>query len=299
MSWPRLWTALATPFREDGELDLAGAARLAAWCVESGSDGLVVAGSTGEAATLTDEERAALFRAVREAVPSAVPVYAGTGTNDTRRTVDLSRQAAAYGADGLLLVTPYYNKPTQAGLERHFLTVAEAVTLPIMLYNVPGRTGVNLAPETVGRVMRAAPHVVAVKEAGGSLDAFVRLLDQVPSDRYVLSGDDGLTLPAMAVGAWGVVSVAAHLVGDLMRTMMEAFRGGDVETAAGLHRRLYPVFHALFLLPNPVPLKWALAWMGLPAGPPRLPLTRAPEADMVPLAAALTALGRGPDATRA
>jgi 4-hydroxy-tetrahydrodipicolinate synthase len=298
MTWPRLWTALATPFDGDGRLDGAAAARLARWCVAHGSDGLVVAGSTGEAATLSDREREDLFRAVRNAVPATVPVYVGTGTNDTARTVALSRQARDYGADGLLLVTPYYNKPTQTGLERHFLAVAEAVALPIMLYNVPSRTGVTLEAETVARVMAQAPRVMAVKEAGGSLDAYTRLLRTVPADRYVLSGDDSLTLPAMAVGAYGVVSVAAHLVGDEMRAMIEAFRAGEVERAAALHRTLFPVFRELFSLPNPVPLKWALNWLGLGVGEPRLPLVAATDDDLSGLRGALVALGRTPGSAR-
>jgi 4-hydroxy-tetrahydrodipicolinate synthase len=281
---------MVTPFDATGRFNAAAAGRLAAWLVSHGTEGIVVAGSTGESATLTEAERRDLFLAVRAHVPSTVPVWAGTGTNDTARTVLLSRQAAEYGADGLLIVAPYYNKPTQEGLRRHFLAVAEAVDLPIMLYNVPSRTSVRVSPETVARVMREAPNVVAIKEAGGEIDAYVRLVDAVPPDRYVLSGDDSMTLPAMAVGAYGVVSVAAHLVGPGIKAMMEAFLAGRPGEAAQWHRRLFPVFQGLFSEPNPIPLKWALNALGFEAGPPRLPLVAADDAAMDGLRRALEAV---------
>jgi 4-hydroxy-tetrahydrodipicolinate synthase len=286
---PRLWTAMATPFTEAGALDDKGCAHLAQWLVQHGTEALVVAGSTGEAPTLSEQERGRLFAAVRDAVPDGVPVYCGTGSNDTRATVALSRAAAGWGADGLLVVAPYYNKPTQAGLRAHFLQVAGAVDIPIIVYNVPGRTAVTLAPALTAQIMEEAPHVLAVKEATGNLDTYSELLARVPAGRLVLSGDDSLTLPALAIGAHGIVSVAAHLVGDSMQAMIQAHLAGDVTTAAHLHRRLYPVFRELFREPNPVPLKWALARMGIAIGPPRLPLVPARDENMLPLAAALDA----------
>ena len=280
---PRLWTAMATPFAPDGTLDEAGAERLAAWLTSHGTDGLVVAGSTGEAATLTEGERSALLRAARRGARPGTPIYAGTGTSDTRRTVELSRRAQADGADGVLVAAPAYNRPTQDGLTAHFLAAAEAISIPVMLYNVPSRTAVTVEPRTVARVMEQAGNVLAVKEAGGRLDVFSRLRTAIPAGRFVLSGDDAATLPAMAVGAHGVVSVAAHVAGPLMAHMIADVLAGRRLDAIRRHERLLPLVDELFCLSSPIPLKWALSRLGLPGGPPRLPLTPAPPSSMAAL----------------
>jgi 4-hydroxy-tetrahydrodipicolinate synthase len=294
MRWPAVFTAMVTPFDAEGRLATEEAARLAAWLVAHGTGGLVVAGSTGEGATLSDTERERLFRAVREAVPADVPILVGTGTNDTAVSIARSKAAEQWGADGVLAVAPYYNKPPQAGLEAHFVAIAQAIGIPVMLYNVPSRTSVAVEPRTVARIMERAPNVFAVKESGGNVDGFSQLVEQIPGDRLVYSGDDILTLPALAVGAVGVVSVASHVVGDELAAMIAAFGRGDVQTAAALHRRLAPVFRALFVQSNPIPLKWALNRLGASVGDPRLPLVPADETAMRPLAAALEAAGVRP-----
>lgn len=293
LQWPRLWTAMITPLDTAGGVNLPVAGRLANWLTDHGSGGLVVAGSTGEAATLSESERRALLQAVRSAVGPKIPLLMGTGTNDTNATIRLSRQAVSDGADGVMVVAPYYNKPPQEGLVQHFLAVADAVAVPIMLYNVPGRTGVNVSPATVVRIMREAPHVLAVKEAGGSLEVMTRLVRDVPAGRLVYSGDDSLTLPALAVGAYGVVSVAAHVVGDHIARMIAAYQEGRIEEAGALHRRLSAVFFGLFCRSNPIPVKWSLNWLGAPVGSVRLPLVGARDSDedMQWLAAALKEAG--------
>lgn len=270
----RVITAMVTPFDRDGRVDLGRARELARRLVDAGSDGLVVAGSTGESATLTDEEKVALYRAVAEAVGDRAFVWAGTGTNNTEHSVRLTRQAEAAGVDGVMLVAPYYNKPTQQGLILHFRTVAEATRLPVMLYNVPGRTGVNLLPETVAELARV-PNIVALKEASGNLDQVSEVVRRVPPGFTVYSGDDSLTLPILAVGGAGIVSVASHLVAGELRRMIEAFQDGRVEEARGIHLRLLPLFRVLFIRPNPIPVKAALARAGFPVGGLRPPLHEA------------------------
>ncbi|MBX5468144.1 MAG: 4-hydroxy-tetrahydrodipicolinate synthase [Firmicutes bacterium] len=272
MQWPRIFTAMITPFTPEGALAVHEAAKLARWLVRHGSGGLVLAGTTGESPTLSLEERRALFEAVREAVPE-VPVWVGTGHNSTAETVRLTMAATEWGADGVMVVTPYYNKPPQEGLYRHFCTVAEHTPLPVMIYNVPGRTSVTMLPETVAAVMRDRPNVRAVKEAAGSLAPVQRLVDLCPPEAKVYTGDDHLFFPTLAVGGYGVVSVASHLVGDEMAALWQAWERGDVDQARHLHRRLTPIFEELFRVSNPIPLKWAMNQLGLPAGPLRLPLS--------------------------
>lgn len=278
---------MITPFDVQGRLNVDEAARLARHLTQHGTQGLVIAGSTGEAATLQDDEREMLFRAVRKAVDPVVPVFVGTGTHDTAQSIRRSQMAASWGADGILLVTPYYNKPPQSGLLAHFVAVAGAVDLPVMLYNVPGRTAVTMDPGTVAAIMREQPNVFAIKEAGGNLDIMSKLCEELPPDRLVYSGDDALTLAAMAVGAVGVVSVAAHVVGDAMADMLERFAAGDLLSARAIHQKLAPVFRLLFVESNPIPLKWALNHLGAAVGAPRLPLVPAQDSDMAALAEAL------------
>lgn len=286
----RLLTAMVTPFNDRLEVDLERAAQLARRLVEQGNQGLVVTGTTGESPTLTDAEKLALYETVLEAVGDQVEVWAGTGNNDTRATVELSRQAAALGVHGLMLVTPYYNKPTQEGLYRHFAMVAEAVSLPIMLYNVPGRTSVNMLPATVARLAGDFPHIVRIKEAAGSIDQVTEILLRAPR-LHVFSGDDGFTLPMMAVGAVGVVSVAGHVVAPGIRAMIQAFLAGDTVEAARLHRHMTPLFKALFVETNPGPVKAAVKLQGLDVGPLRPPLAEPRDETIALLQETLAQMG--------
>jgi len=270
----RVLTAMATPFAEDGAIHWPQVTALAKRLVDNGSDGIVVAGTTGESPTLSDEEKITLFRTVTEAVGGRAAVVAGTGTNDTRHSVHLSREAQRAGCDGLLLVNPYYNRPSQDGLYAHFRTIAESTDLPCMLYNIPGRTGVNCAPETIAR-LADVPNIVAVKEASGSLDQVSDIRRRTKPDFLIYSGDDSLTLPILAVGGRGIVSVASHLVGREIQQMVRAYEQGEVATALRLHLRLLPLFKVLFITTNPVPLKAALNLSGVNVGRPRLPLVEA------------------------
>ncbi len=268
----RLLTAMVTPFDGDGRVDLALAGRLARHLVDEGSDGLIVSGTTGESPTLSWQEQHQLLEAVRQAVGPGVKILAGTGSNSTAEAVEATNQAAFAGADGALVVVPYYNKPPQEGLEAHFRAIAKAAPeLPLMLYNIPGRTGCALAPATVARLMEC-PNVVSFKAASGTTDEVTQLRLLCGSKLAVYSGDDGLLLPMLSVGAVGVVSVASHLVGRRLKAMIEAYISGQVAVALGYHEQLQPLFKALFATTNPIPVKAALELSGWPVGPPRLPL---------------------------
>lgn len=284
-----LIAAMVTPFREDGAVDFELARKLALQLVEKGCDGVVVSGTTGESPTLTREEKLRLIAEVREALPETVMVWAGTGSYNTRDSVEMTHLAETTGADGVLAVTPYYNKPSQEGLYRHFKAVAESTSLPIMLYNVPGRTGVNLSPETVARLSELS-NIVALKEASGNLDQVSHLLRLKP-EFLVYSGDDSLTLPMLSIGAQGVVSVACHLVGREMKQMIRAYKEGDVAKAREIHVRLWPLFKVLFIASNPVPVKAALRCVGFPAGPLRPPLCDPSEKELQEIKKVLTELG--------
>lgn len=270
MQIPQIITAMITPFFDDGRLNLDAAARLAQQLVAQGSDGLVLAGTTGESPTLHDEERQSLFMAVHQAVPH-IPIWVGAGANDTAHTQHLARQAEDWGASGLLVVTPYYNKPPQEGLYQHFVTVANSVRIPIMLYNVPSRTGVHLEPTTVARIQASSPNVVAIKEASGRLEVFHQLRALAPHV-HVYCGDDALFYPGLLLGAVGVVSVAAHVVGPEMKALAVAINEGRLSDADALEEILVPIFRHLFSWPNPIPVKWVLNRLGFDAGPLRLPL---------------------------
>lgn len=284
-----LIAAMITPFREDGAVDFKLARKLALKLVEEGCDGIVVSGTTGESPTLTREEKLRLIAEVRETVPENVMVWAGTGSYNTRDSAEMTHLAETTGADGVLAVTPYYNKPSQEGLYRHFKAVAESTSLPIMLYNVPGRTGVNLSPETVARLSEL-PNIVALKEASGNLDQVSHLLRLKPGF-LVYSGDDSLTLPMLSIGAQGVVSVACHLVAREMRQMIRAYKEGDIAKAKEIHLRLWPLFKVLFITSNPVPVKAALRSVGFPAGPLRPPLCDPSEKEMQEINKVLKELG--------
>ncbi len=272
MIWPRIFTAMITPFDNYGDLDLDTTGRLAAWLVEHGSDGLMVAGTTGESPTLTDQERRDLFLAVRSSVPAHVPVWVGTGSNNTRQAIEWTRAAEDWGADGVLVVSPYYNKPPQYALVRHFTAIAQATRLPLMLYNVPGRTASNVEPDTVSRVIEQASNLMAIKEASGSIGQIAHLLSQTPSAFKVYSGDDAMFYPTLSLGGHGVVSVASHVAGDALKSLWLAWERHDIQRAHALHRALLPLFEELFRLTNPIPVKWALAQMGWPTQNLRLPL---------------------------
>lgn len=267
-------TAMVTPFREDHSLDLDGARELASQLLDHGSDALVVAGSTGESPTLTHREKLELFRAVAEVAKGRGKVICGTGTYNTAETVELSREAEEAGADGLLLVTPYYNKPPQRGLLEHFNLVAAAVSIPIVAYNIPGRTGIRIEHDTLLQMARV-PNIVAVKDSTGDFQAVSRLIDEAPSGFEVYSGDDWATFGYVCLGAVGVVSVASHLVGERIRQMVDLIGEGDVPAARKIHEELTPLFNTLFITTNPIPVKTALQILGRPSGPPRLPLVQA------------------------
>jgi 4-hydroxy-tetrahydrodipicolinate synthase len=270
----RVLTAMATPFDESGGVDYGQATVLAKHLIANGSDGIVVAGTTGESPTLSDEEKIRLFRTVKEAVGGRAAVVAGSGTNDTNHSIHLTKEAQRAGADGILLVNPYYNRPSQDGLYAHFRTVAESTSLPCMLYNIPGRTGVNCLPETIAKLSEI-PNITAVKEASGNLDQASEIRRRTKAVFRIYSGDDSLTLPILSVGGSGVVSVAAHLVGREISEMVKTYERGDVGKALSIHIRLFPLFKVLFITTNPVPLKAALNLSGVNVGKPRLPLVEA------------------------
>lgn len=274
VAFGRVLTAMVTPMDRDLAVDYDRAAALAKHLVENGSDGLVVCGTTGESPTLTDDEKVRMFRTVREAVGDRAVVIAGTGTYDTAHSIHLTREAERAGCDGVLLVNPYYNKPSQEGLYRHFRAVAEATRLPVMLYNIQSRTAVNCEPATVARLAQV-PNIVAIKEASGSLDQMSQIRSLTPPEFLLYSGDDSLTLPLLAVGGHGVVSVAAHVAGREIHEMIDAFVAGDVQRAQALHLRLWPLFKAMFITTNPTPVKAALQLAGFDAGGLRLPLVEA------------------------
>ncbi len=276
----RVLTAMVTPFTADGGLDLDGAQRLAAHLVDSGNDGLVVNGTTGESPTTSDAEKAQLVRAVVEAVGDRAHVVAGVGTNDTHHSVELARQAEAAGAHGLLAVTPYYSKPPQEGLYRHTVRIADATELPVMLYDIPGRSGVALSHETLVR-LGEHPRIVANKDAKGDLGAAAWAIAR--SDLAWYSGDDILNLPLLSVGAVGVVSVVGHVVAGDLRAMVEAYLAGDVAKATAVHQRLLPVFTGIFRTQGVILTKAALDLQGLPAGPLRLPLIGATPEEIAQL----------------
>lgn len=264
-------TAMVTPFAGDGALDLDAAATLARWLADHGSEGLVVAGTTGESPVLADGEKADLWRAVREAV--TIPVLAGAGTNDTRHSVELARMAEQAGAAGILAVTPYYNRPSQAGIEAHFRAVAETTRLPVLVYDIPVRTARKVAHGALLRLARDVPNIVGVKDAAGDPAASARLIAAAPEGFELYSGDDSLTLPLLAVGAVGVIGVATHWAGDLHAEMIAAFAKGAVGTAREINARLLESFayETSETAPNPVPTKALLRVLGLPVGRCRLP----------------------------
>jgi len=268
----RVLTAMITPFKEDGSVNYAVAEQLAVHLAEQGTDTLVVCGTTGESPTLTWDEEYQLFQVVMQAVAGKALVIAGTGSNSTEEAIAATTKAAKIGVHGSLQVVPYYNKPPQAGLYHHFKAIAQASPdLPLLIYNIPGRTGQNLQPETVARLAEVA-NIVGIKESSGNLDQVSEIRRLTPTEFKIYSGDDSLTLPLLALGGSGVVSVASHLVGKQLQQMIQAFTTGQVEVATQIHLKLFPLFKALFVTANPIPVKAALKLKGWDVGSTRMPL---------------------------
>lgn len=288
----RLLTAMVTPFNADGSVNYAAGADFADWLLANGSDGLVVEGSTGEAATMDMDEKIKFMQTIVARVNGRAKIVAGAGTNCTASTIDLVKKMEACGVDGVLVVGPYYNKPTQEGYYQHFAAVAKATKLPIIVYNVPGRTGGNIAPETVASLAADFSNIVAIKEAAGNVAQTAELYRVLPEDFSIYSGDDGLILPFMSVGACGLISVLANVNGNLLQQLMQAYSEGRVKDAADLNKVMVPLAKAMFIESNPIPIKAAVTKVtGIEAGAPRLPLTPISAAAEAKLDAALKAAG--------
>ncbi|MDP3880058.1 MAG: 4-hydroxy-tetrahydrodipicolinate synthase [Dehalococcoidales bacterium] len=272
----RLLTAMVTPFDEEGAVDYKQAKKLALALLDSGSEGLVVVGTTGESPTLVREEELRLFREIKAAVGERGTVIAGTGSNSTAEAMEATKEAERIGVDACLLVVPYYNKPTQEGLYQHFKTIAQSTSLRCILYNVPSRTITNLSAETVVRLSQI-DNIIGVKEASANIEQITQIINNTRDDFIVWSGNDGDTLPILAVGGYGIISVASHLVGKQIKEMVDSFLNGNSAKAAAIHRHLTPLINALFVVSNPIPVKYALNQIGFKAGKPRLPLTEPDE----------------------
>ncbi|MEC0552714.1 4-hydroxy-tetrahydrodipicolinate synthase [Bacillus haynesii] len=289
MNFGNIATAMVTPFDKNENIDFQKLSKLIDYLLNNGTDSLVVAGTTGESPTLSEEEKIALIQySVKEAAGRA-PIIAGTGSNNTKASIKLTKKAEEVGADAVMLVTPYYNKPSQEGMYRHFRAIAEETSLPVMLYNVPGRTAASLAPETTMRLAEI-PNIIAIKEASGDLDAITKIVAETPEDFAVYSGDDSLTLPALSVGARGIVSVASHIVGPEMQEMIKHYTEGNTAQAALIHQKLLPLMKGLFAAPNPSPLKTALQLKGLDVGSVRLPLIPLNEDERLRLSSLMNGL---------
>ena len=288
----RLLTAMVSPFNADGSINYEAGADFADWLLANGSDGLVVEGSTGEAATMDMDEKIKFMQTIVARVNGRAKIVAGAGTNCTASTIDLVKKMEACGVDGVLVVGPYYNKPTQEGYYQHFAAVAKATKLPIIVYNVPGRTGGNIAPETVARLAADFSNIVAIKEAAGNVAQTAELYRVLPEDFSIYSGDDGLILPFLSVGACGLISVLANVNGNILQQLMQAYSEGRVKDAADLNKVMVPLAKAMFIESNPIPIKAAVTKVtGIEAGAPRLPLTPISAAAEAKLDAALKAAG--------
>lgn len=272
----RLLTAMVTPFNEEGAVDYEQAKRLASALLNSGSDGVVVVGTTGESPTLVREEELRLFAEVKSAVGKRGTVIAGTGSNSTAEALEATKVAEKIGVDACLLVVPYYNKPTQEGLYQHFKIIAESTSLPCILYNVPSRTVTSLSADTVIKLSHI-DNIIGIKEASGNLGEISKIISNTRKDFLVWSGNDSDTLPILTLGGYGVISVASHLVGNQIKEMIDDFIGGKIDKAAKIHNHLMPLVNALFVVSNPIPVKYALNHIGFHVGKPRLPLTEPDE----------------------
>lgn len=273
MNLGRISTAMITPFKKDGSVNYEELERIINHLIENGTDSIVACGTTSENPTLSTEEKLEVVRFTVEKVAGRVPVIAGTGDNETKYSIEMTHAAEKNGVDGIMLVAPYYNKPNQRGIYAHFETIAKETSLPVVLYNVPGRTGVNVAPETTIALSKI-PNIQVIKEASGNLDQMAEIIDNVDSDFLVYSGDDGLALPLLAIGGAGVISVASHVVGNDMQKMIKAFEEGRREDAAEIHRALLPLIRALFAQPNPTPVKYAMTKLGFDTLEVRLPMVQ-------------------------
>jgi 4-hydroxy-tetrahydrodipicolinate synthase len=268
----RLLTAMVSPFDAEGKVDYPQAKKLAKALIDSGSDGIVVSGSTGESPTLKREEKLRLFSEVKSAVGDKGTVIASTGSYSTSNTIELTLEAEKTGVDGFLIVVPYYNRPTQDGLYQHFRMIAGSTKLPCILYNVPSRTVTNMTAETTIKLSQIS-NIIGIKEASANFDLIAKIIDGTRKDFMVYSGNDSDILPVMALGGYGVISVASHLVGKQVKALIEYFLSGQVKEAAQAHAKLLPLVNALFIIANPMPVKYALNYLGFPVGQPRLPLT--------------------------
>ncbi|MDH7570805.1 MAG: 4-hydroxy-tetrahydrodipicolinate synthase [Armatimonadota bacterium] len=290
MELGRLLTAMVTPFDGELKVDYAAVESLVQHLIDTGTQGIVVCGTTGESPTLTTEEKLELFRVVKRAAGKKAAVVAGTGNYCTAESIELTREAEKIGVDAAMLVAPYYNKPSQEGLYQHFKSIAESTALPIILYNVPGRTVTDILPQTVIRLAEV-PNIVAVKEATKNMEVASEIRAGTPASFRIYSGDDSVTLPLMAVGGHGIISVAGHLCGRLIREMIDAFLAGDTARALQTHLRLFPLFKAIFVTTNPVPVKYALGRIGVPVGGVRPPLVTVTEKEAAVVDDALRGLG--------
>ena len=265
-------TAMVTPFTKDGNVDYDKAGELASYLIDNGTDSILVAATTGECPTLTHDEESELLSTVKRAVRNECKVIMSAGSNSTQEAIKYAKTAEKEGADAILSVAPYYNKPSQEGLKAHFTAIAQAVNIPIILYNIPSRTGVNIEPETVKYLAEKYENIVAIKQSYPDLDKVSEMRDLCPKDFQIYSGDDSLTLPMLSLGATGVVSVASHIYGEEIKSMIDDFKSGDVKSALNMHMILYPMFKKLFMAPNPVPVKAALSKNGIIKDYVRLPL---------------------------
>jgi len=283
-------TAMVTPFKKDLSVDYAMAEKLAVHLCQNGSDGLVLHGTTGESPTLTHEEEYELYRVVKKAVGGKCKIVAGTGSNSTATTIKSTQEAEKIGLDGAMIVVPYYNKPPQEGLYQHFKAVADNTSLPLIIYNIPGRTGKNMETETVARLAKLKNYI-GVKEASGNLDQVAAVRQATPGDFVIYSGDDNLTYPILERGGIGVISVASHVAGKEIKKMVALFLEGKKQEAKAIHDRLMPLFEAIFVTTNPIPIKAALEMVGLPVGGLRLPLIEANDKEKAVVKKALKDLG--------
>ncbi|WP_273834860.1 4-hydroxy-tetrahydrodipicolinate synthase [Guptibacillus sedimenti] len=286
MNFGKVLTAMVTPFDRKGYVDFAKTEQLINYLINNGTDGLVVAGTTGESPTLSSEEKVALFKHSVKAAEGRVPIIAGTGSNNTHASIELTKKAEAVGVDAIMIVAPYYSKPGQKGLYEHFKAIAESTKLPVMIYNIPGRSVVNMTADTIVELSKIS-NIVSVKEASGDLDQITDIITRTEASFSVYSGDDGLTLPILSVGGDGVISVASHVLGNEMQQMVSAYESGEVKEAASIHQRILPIMNELFKAPSPSPVKTALQLKGMDVGSVRLPMVPLTAEERSSLAAAL------------
>lgn len=284
-------TAMVTPFDKNLNVDYSAVEKLANHLVNNGSDGILVAGTTGESPTLTHEEELELLKVVKSTVSGKAKVIMGAGSNSTLTAVEMSKKVEKAGADAILTVVPYYNKPSKSGIVAHFSEIAKAVDLPIILYNIPGRTGINMLPETVAELANKYKNIVAIKQSMSDMDAVSELYAQTPDDFAIYSGDDSLTLPMMSLGAYGVISVASHVFGNDIKSMITNFKNGNVLEATTIHQKLFPIFKKLFMAPNPIPVKAVLSHIGIVSDDVRLPLVKLTDAEKSELLDVYNSLG--------